>query len=132
MRKSIAFGLGISLLIAVLAFAGCGGGGSGGKGQSGTPEAAAKSFWEASLTGDADTSWSLLSTRIQTGLGDKKAWADSGVSNSLGDGKVVAGKSTVEGDSATVKVKVLNGGREIFSHDTKLVRENGEWKVAAP
>lgn len=132
MRKAVVFCCAMSMLLAALVFPGCGGSGSGGNDGSGTPEAAARSFWKASLTGDADTSWSLLSTRMQTGLGDRKAWANSGVSNSLGDNKVVAGRPTVEGDRATVKVKVMNGDREVFSHDTQLVRENGQWKVAMP
>lgn len=133
MKKVIILGCMLSLLIAALAAAGCGGGSSGNSGTtSQTPEKAAAAFWKASLTGDADTSWSLLSKQLQSSLKNKEAWASSGVSNTLGNSKVVAGKATIKGDEATVKVKIMNGDEELISQDVQLVKENGEWKVAMP
>lgn len=130
MRKIMVLACILSLLVPAVVLVGCGGG--GGNSGSGTPEGVAQAFWKAALTGDADASWALLSKSVQTSLKNKEAWAKSGVSNTLGSGSIEAGKATINGDTATVKIKVMNGGTEVTTSEVSLVKESGAWKVAMP
>lgn len=132
MRKVILIGCVLALLVTAAMLAGCGSGSSNSESSSETPESVAKAFWESSLSGDADTSWSLLSKQLQEGLKTKEAWASSGVSNTLGNSTVEVGKATVKGDKATVTVKIMNNGEELISQDVELVKEGGDWKVLMP
>ncbi len=128
MRKIIVLACILSLLVSAAVLVGCGSGGS----SSGTPESVAQAFWKAAMTGDADASWALLSKSIQAGLKNKDAWAKSGVTKSLGGGSIEAGKATITGDTATVTIKVMNGGTEVTTSEVSLVKEGGVWKVALP
>jgi Domain of unknown function (DUF4878) len=129
MRKLVVLACILALLTSAAALAGCGGGGSGSS--SATPESVAQAFVKAGTTGDAATAWSLLSKRVQAGQ-NMASWAKSAVTNSLGDSTIEVGKATITGDTATVSVKLMNGGKELTSVELGLVKEGGVWKVGQP
>jgi hypothetical protein len=131
MKKYAVMLIVLSLLVSVVVLAGCGSGGGSTSG-SGTPESVAKAFWKASLSGDAATSWSLLSQQLKTHLKTQAAWAKSGVSNTLGKSTIEASKATIKGNEATVKIRLMNDGKEVISEEVTLVKENGAWKVEMP
>ena len=128
MRNIIVLACILSLLVPAVVLVGCGSGGS----SSETPQSVAQAFWKAAMTGDAATSWALLSTNLQARLKNKDAWAKSGVTKSLGDGSIEVGKATITGDTATVTIKVMKGGTEVISEEVSLVKESGAWKVEMP
>ena len=132
MRKFMVLTCILSLLVSAAVLAGCGSGSTGSTSSSGTHESVAKAFWTASLTGDAATSWGMLSKKLQTNLKNEAAWASSGVTNTLGKGSIVAGKATITGDTATVTIKIMSGGTEVTSSEVSLVKEDGAWKIAIP
>jgi Domain of unknown function (DUF4878) len=132
MRKFIVLACVLSLLAGATMLIGCGSNGGGGGTSSDTPESVAKAFWTAALTGNADTSWALLSKSIQGNLKNKEAWAKQGVSNTLGSSTIEVGKATISGDTAKVTIKVMNGGTEVISEEVTLVKEGGAWKVEMP
>ena len=129
MRKVVGLACIFSLFAAAVLLVGCGNGSSGNS--SATPESVAQAFVKAGTTGDAATAWSLLSKRVQSGQ-SMSAWAKSAVTNTLGDSTIEVGKATVTGNTATVSVKLMNGGKEITSVDLGLVKEGGVWKVGQP
>lgn len=122
------------IILAAAVLAGCGSSSETDvqQGDVGSPEQVAQSFWEASLTGDVDTSWDLLSEELQTGLESKEAWAETGVSDTLGENTIEVGKATITGDTAEVTIRIMNGDTELTDSDVWLVKENGEWKVKLP
>ena len=128
MKKMIVLVCILALLVTAALLAGCGSGGSG----SATPESVAKAFWTAALTGNANASWAMLSKELQANLKNKDVWAKSAVTNTLGGGTIEVGKATVTGDTATVTIKVMNGGKEVITEKVSLVKEGGVWKVALP
>jgi hypothetical protein len=128
MRKVALFACLFSLLITAVLLAGCGSGGD--KSTTQTPQEVAKAFWTAALTGDADTSWEMLSKNMQNTLKDKAKWAKS-VSN-VPNVSIEVGKATVTGNTAKVTIKILSGGKEATTTDVSLVKENGVWKVKLP
>ncbi|SRR5450759_1617504 len=129
-RKVVVLACILSLLVAALALVGCGSG--GGTISSGTPENVAQSFWKAAMTGDAATSWSLLSESNQTRLKNKDTWAKSGVTKSLGSGSIEVGKAKINSDTATVTIKVMMGGTVVTTEEVSLVKEGGAWKIEMP
>jgi hypothetical protein len=132
MKKHVVMMVVLSLLASGLFLAGCGSGSSS-TSSSETPEGVAKAFWKASLTGDAATSWDLLSQQLKTSLKNEEAWAKAGgVSNTLGSSTIEAGKATVKGDEATVEIKIMNDGKEVTTQEVTLVKEDGAWKVLMP
>ena len=130
MRKFLVMACVLSLVVAALALVGCGSG--GGTSGASSPEKVTQAFWIASMTGNAATSWSLLSKELQSRLKTEGAWAKSGVTNSLGKGTIEVGKAKINGDTATVTMKVMLNGAEITSEDVTLVKENGAWKIQLP
>jgi len=133
MRKILVLICILSLLVPAVVLAGCGSGGDSQGSDSESPESVAEAFWTAAMTGDAATSWSLLSEELQTGLKNKEAWANSGgVTNSLGSNSIEADKATITGDTAEVTVRIMNGDTEITTSDVSLVKEDGVWKVQMP
>jgi hypothetical protein len=131
MRKIVVLACILSLLVPAVLLVGCGGGGS----SSGTPESVAQAFWTATLNGDADASWPLLAKSVQTSLRNKDTWAKSGVSGGITGQSVtveVVGKATITGDTAKVKVKIKNGGIEVATQESTLVKESGAWKLKVP
>jgi hypothetical protein len=127
LKKIIVLACVLALFAGAVALAGCG---NGGGGDSESPEEVAQAFWTAALTGDADTSWELLSETMQSGLKDKATWAES-VQNDP-NASIEAGKATIEGDTAKVNIKILSSGKEVMDSDVSLVKEDGAWKVAMP
>jgi predicted small secreted protein len=135
MKRLLVLACLLSLLVPALLLAGCGsesGGEDTRSNGSASPEDVAQAFWEASLSGDADTSWSLLSEQLQTGLETKEAWASSGVSDTLGGGTVETEEATITGDEAEVTIRIMNDGEEITSSDVLLIKEGDEWKIKIP
>jgi hypothetical protein len=132
MKKAFVLICLLVILAPAAVLAGCGSGTDTQESDVGSPEQVARSFWEASMTGDADTSWNLLSEELQSGLKNKEAWAQSGVSDTLGDNTIEVGKAKITGDTAEVTIRIMNGNAEITDSDVLLVKENGEWKVKLP
>ncbi len=128
MKKAAIVTFSFVLLVAGLLASGCGSG--GGATDSKGPSAVAKAFWTASLKGDADTSWDMLSANIKTGLKSKAKWAESVRNDPNASVKVEEAK--IEGDSATVMVKILSSGKEVLTSEVELVKEDGGWKVESP
>jgi len=128
MRKAVVLVCVLSLLASAAMLLGCGS--SENTSTAATPEEVAETFWNASLKGDADASWALLSKSIKEGLGDKSKW-EASVRNDP-NASVVAGKATIDGDSATVKVSIKSSGKEVMTSDVSLVKEDGAWKVELP
>ncbi|MHB8894529.1 MAG: DUF4878 domain-containing protein [Candidatus Geothermincolia bacterium] len=134
MRKYMVLACLVFLLVPAVVLAGCSSGGtSSNKGNtSESPESVAKAFFEATMTGNATASWNLLSKKLQEAIKTKEAWANSGVTNTLGTSTVEAGKATITGDTASVTIKIMKDGTEITDSDVSLVKENGTWKIAIP
>ena len=133
MKKFVVLACVLSILLPAVVLAGCGSGGDGQKSDSGSPESVAEAFWNAAMTGDADTSWELMSEELQAGLKSKEAWAESGgVSNTLFDSSIEADKAEITGDEAKVTIRIMNGDTEITNSEVWLVKENGAWKVKLP
>jgi len=130
MRKVAVLACVLALLVPAVLLVGCGSGGGGSS--AGTPESVAQAFWKAAMTGNAAASWGLLSKEIQARLKDEATWAKTGVTKTLGDGSIEVGKATINGDTATVTIKVMKGGTEITTSEVTLVKEGGAWKIAIP
>lgn len=132
MKKIIVLTCILSILVPAVALAGCGGSGGNTTGSSsGTAQGVAKAFWSAALKGDTAATWSMLSKELQTGLKSESDWAKTQTSSSP-TATVEIGKVTVNGNTATVEVKIKTGGTDVTSSTVSMVKENGAWKVALP
>jgi hypothetical protein len=121
----------LALLLAAVLLVGCGSGGSTSD-SSTSPEAVAKAFWVAAMKHDAKATWNMFSSTVKSSLGnDIKQWESKMFTNTPG-ATITAGKATVSPNAATVPVKISSGGKEVYSTDVSLVKENGVWKVEIP
>jgi hypothetical protein len=127
MRKVLVLACILALLASAAALVGCGSGSSGSSSQ--TPEQVMQAFWAAAKKGDANGSWNMLSAGSQKALKDKSAW-EAAIKPAASSGtKFTVGKTTINGNKATVDVTVTPSGGKGQTTNFPLVKENGVWKV---
>lgn len=124
MRKSVAVGCILSILVPAIVLAGCGGGGSGSE----TPEQAAKAFFAAYQNQDADTVWSMLASNTRKEAGSNGKADLEKLFKEYSDLKFTVGEVTVDGDKATAEVTATVSG-DSGTQTIPLVKEDGVWKV---
>lgn len=124
----------IAVLVATLgAVVGCGGDG-GGDGD--TPSQVVEKYLEASFNLDVDTAYDLLSSADKQNVSKEEMQEMAGSTALEGfeyDYEIV--EETIEGDTATVSVKVSigdpeSGQSEEFEDVINLVKEDGKWKIS--
>jgi len=129
MKRAIVILVVLVLVFGVIAIAGCGGSSSSSSSQ--TPQQVIQAYYDALGKQDATTTWNLMSAESQKGMGSKSEW-ETALKSVIGPGqhmvKVTAGKTTINGNKATVEITGnVNGTANINS--VPLVKENGVWKV---
>jgi hypothetical protein len=122
MRKYSVLACILLILMPVVLLVGCGGGSS-----AQTPAQVAQAFWDAAIKKDASTTWDMMSAQSQKLLKTKSAW-EAALKTATMPTKITAGKATINGDKATVKLTgTLDGKTQTTS--VPLVKENGVWKM---
>ncbi len=115
-----------ALFLICLQFTGC-----GEKAEvSGGPETVVVRFFEASIAGDADTSYDLLTEASRSGISDRRELVE-GFSESIDSYSV--GSPKITGDRALVPVNLkLKALEPVVSFDMVLLAENGLWRISLP
>ena len=126
MRKVLVLACILALLASAAALVGCG---SGSESSSQTPEQVMQAFGAAAKKGDANGSWNMLTVESQKALKSKSAWAAATKPAASGGTKFTVGKTTINGNKATVDVTVTPSGGKGQTTNFPLVKENGVWKV---
>jgi hypothetical protein len=120
------------LVITVGASLGCGDGGGGSSGM--TPKEVADAYMQASLNGDVDTIWELMSEEDLAGITKEEVSAQLSTLEGV-QFDYELGEETIDGDTATVDITIrvadeASGQNEEFTDKMDLVKEGGEWKVS--
>lgn len=122
MRKAFILLLSLCIGVAALAVVGCGGGGS-----SDSPEQVVEKFIKATIAGDADTAYSLISEDSKDEIETKEQLVE-GVGEGVSDYSV--GGASVSGDTAKVAASLTLKDLEFeMKFDMILVKEDGAWKI---
>jgi uncharacterized protein YdeI (BOF family) len=124
MRKVAVLACILSLLVSAAVLAGCGGGSS-----AQTPQQVVQAYFTSLQKADATTIWNLISAASQKTVGSKSKLESALKSQSatFKSVKFTVGKTTVNGDKATVEVTVTIGGKT-STETLPLIKENGVWK----
>jgi hypothetical protein len=122
MRKSIVLACILLILMPAFVLVGCGGGSS-----AQTPTQVSQAFWDAAIKKDANTTWNMMSAQAQKLMKTKSAW-EAALKTATMPTKITAGKATINGDKATVKLTGTIGGKSQTT-SVPLVKENGVWKM---
>ena len=123
MRKAVVLSLSLSLFLfaVILAAVGCGGGSSD------APEKVAEEFIKASIDGDADAAYALIS-KDSTGLVENKEDLVAGMSEGISEYHV--GGASIAGDTAKVATSLTLKDLDFeMKFDMILVKEGGSWKI---
>jgi hypothetical protein len=127
MKKAIVAAFVLALALSTLAFAGCGD--SGGD-SSDNPEQVVEKFLAASMNGDADAAYELITEQSKEDVTDKEELVE-GFSEGLDSYEV--GKGSISGDRASVPVKFQLTGLDMeIEFNIILLKEDGSWKISGP
>lgn len=121
MKKTVILACLLAIVISMLALTGCGSSG----GSSSEAAVAAKSFFSAYETNDANVTWDLLSTASKKQV-KKEDWAAFMKEAEKVTFKV--GEVKVTGDTATAEVAATSQGKT-ETETVPLVKEADGWKV---
>ena len=122
MKKAVFVLLTLALAATAYACAGCGGGGGG------SPEQVAETFLRASMDGDANTAYDLLTTADRDEIENQEELVEGFAEGVQG---YDIGEATISGDTARVALNIrLTGTERDIAFDMVLSQENGEWKVS--
>ncbi|NPV58703.1 MAG: DUF4878 domain-containing protein [Actinobacteria bacterium] len=122
MRKVFILLLSLCIGVAALVVVGCGGGGS-----SDSPEQVVEKFVKATMAGDADTAYSLISEDSKDEIESKEELVE-GVGEGVSDYSV--GGASVSGDTAKVATSLTLKDIDFeMKFDMILVKEGGAWKI---
>ncbi len=104
-----------------------------------SPEGVVQRYIEASRRGDGDAARALLSERAREQLGAEGGWAPYRPTYGDGDGLMTIERTEVNGDRATVWLRIedtrrsgITLDRDSWTMTIPLVRENGNWLIDDP
>lgn len=104
-----------------------------------SPEGVVQRYIEASRRGDGDAARALLSERAREQLGAEGGWASYRPTYGDGDGLMTIERTEVNGDRATVWLRIedtrrsgITLDRDSWTMTIPLVRENGNWLIDDP
>jgi hypothetical protein len=126
----------IVAIVGFIVMVGCGCGGSNsGATSTKTPEQVTKAFWIGMKNANAETTWSLMSKKMQSALtkGDKAAWVK--YLKQFDIKAVEVGKATISDDTATIPVKLTVYTGESapveapLDVQVSLIKEGSIWKM---
>jgi hypothetical protein len=124
MRKVVILLIALTLGAAAFAWVGCGGGGTGAD----TPEGVVEAFLSASVEGDADAAFKLITTADQDRFTNKEDLVEGFTTGVEG---YEVGPATISGDTARVPVSFqLAGLEQDFEFDMIVVDEAGAWRIS--
>ena len=126
MKKAIVVIFILALAVTALAFTGC-----GDSGGADSPEQVVEKFLKASMSGDADTAYELVTQADKDELTDKQELTE-GFSEAFGTAYEV-GKGTVSGDIAKVPVEFDLGEQAMgmkLEFNVVLHKEDGAWRIS--
>jgi hypothetical protein len=132
MRRAAAIVCIALLVMTVGASLGCGNGGGGSSGM--TPTEVADAYMQASLNGDVDAIWELMSEEDLAGITKEEVEAQLSTLGGM-QFDYELGEEVIDGDTATVSITLrvtdeASGQSEEFTDKMDLVKEDGEWKVS--